>query len=62
MWARTRKNVDVLNLTKKSRLCSHHFNKEEIRTDDYTSSGPVYFAWNNQRKPEKAQICNVPDD
>ena len=48
----TGKNVDVLNLTRNSRLCSRHFKKERISTDGYMSGDPVYFAWNNQRKPQ----------
>ena len=31
------KNVDVLNLTRNSRLCSCHFNKEKIIIDGSTS-------------------------
>ena len=41
----------MLNLTRHSRLRSHHFNKEKISTDNYTSGDPAYVAWNNRRKP-----------
>ena len=44
------KNVNILNLTRNSRVC--HFDKEQIRTDGYTSGDPLYSTtWNNQRKP-----------
>ena len=39
------------NLTRNFRLHSHHFDKEKISTDGYTSGDPVHFAWNNWRKP-----------
>ena len=47
---KTRKNANVLNLVRNSRLCSHHLNEEQISTDSYVRSDPIYFAWNNWRK------------
>ena len=47
---KTGKNVDVLNLTRNSRLCSCHFDMEKISTDSYTSGDPVCFAWTNWKK------------
>ena len=44
---KTQKNVDVLNLTRNFRLCSHHFDNKKIITDSYTSGDPVCFAWSN---------------
>ena len=35
------KKVYVLELTRNSRLCSHHFNKEKISTDGCISNDPV---------------------
>ena len=35
------KNVDVVNLTRNSRLCSLYFDKEEISTDGYMGGNPV---------------------
>ena len=45
------KNVNLLNLTWNSRLCSRHLEKDKISTDGYSSGDPVYFAWNNWKKP-----------
>ena len=39
-------SVNVLNLTRNSRLYSHHFHKEKISC---MSGNPVYFYWNNRR-------------
>ena len=39
--------VDKLNITRRSRLCSFHFDKEHINTWGIASSDPVYFAWND---------------
>ena len=59
---RTTKNVDTLNLTRNSRLCFCQFNKEKT-SDGYVSGYPVYFTWNNWRKPTantvKAHICKA---
>ena len=43
--AETGENVDMVNLTRNFRGCSHHFHKEKISTDGYRSSDPVYFTW-----------------
>ena len=44
---KTGKNINNLNLTGNSRLCSHKFNKEQINTDCETSGDPACFFWNN---------------
>ena len=46
-----RKNVSVLNLTRNYRPCSCHFDKKKISTDGYMRGDPVYFVWNNWKKP-----------
>ena len=49
------KNVNVLILTRKSRLRSCYFNKEKISTADYTSGDPVCFVWNNRKPLEQGR-------
>ena len=44
---KTGKNVEALSFTRKSKLCSRHFDKEQISTEGYTTGDPVDFAWNN---------------
>ena len=48
---KTRKDIDKLNLTRNSRVNSYQIDNEKIFTDVDTSGDPVYFAWNNCRKP-----------
>ena len=53
-WAgkdKTGKNLNVLNLTRNFRLCSCHFDNENISTHGYTTGDPVYFAWDEWGKP-----------
>ena len=45
------KNIDLLNLTKNSRVCFCQSDKEKISTDCKMSGDPVCFAWNDWRKP-----------
>ena len=42
------KNVDVLSLSRNSRLCSRQFRKEQINIDCETSGDAVYFNWNKE--------------
>ena len=46
-WLRLIRRKDKVNLTKKSRLCSRHFDKEQIDPDGYAKGYPKYFFWNN---------------
>ena len=63
---KTGKNVNMLNPTRNSRLCSRHFDEEKISTEGYMSADPVCFSWNNWRKPQrqtrKEEICNFLDE
>ena len=44
---KTGKNMDMLNLTRNSRLCSHKFSQEQINTDCEMSGDPLFVYWNN---------------
>ncbi|XP_070538225.1 uncharacterized protein [Ptychodera flava] len=42
---------DVLKLSKRSRLCSLHFDEDQIDDGGFAKGDPKYFAWNNWGKP-----------
>ena len=61
--SKAEKNVNALNLTRNSRLCSHHFSKEKISTDSYTSGDLVRFARNNKKGTDlqiPRRVCVLP--
>ncbi|XP_054767215.2 uncharacterized protein LOC129274430 [Lytechinus pictus] len=46
-WLRLIRRKDKVNLTKKSRLCSRHFDRDQITPDGHAKGYPRYFFWNN---------------
>lgn len=43
--------IDQLNITRRSRLCSRHFDPEDIDMWGNARSDPKYFKWNNWGNP-----------
>ena len=43
--------VDELNVTRRSRLCSRHFDPGDINMWGNTAADPKYFKWNNWGNP-----------
>ena len=43
--------IDTLKITRRSRLCSRHFDQEQLSPDGHAISDPKYFEWNNWGQP-----------
>lgn len=52
-WISLTRRADKFPINKNTRICSRHFDKEEISENGFCSSDPKYFAWNNWGRPTK---------
>ena len=46
-WQKLFRRKDKFELTKHSRLCSRHFEVDQIRSDGHASGSPQFFLWND---------------
>ncbi|XP_077862179.1 uncharacterized protein LOC144343540 [Saccoglossus kowalevskii] len=46
-WKKLLRRQDKFEITVRSRLCSRHFDKEQLQSDGNAVGFPKYFSWNN---------------
>ncbi len=48
------------NINKRSRLCSRHFDKDQLNVWGVASGFPKYFAWNNWGQSKSTAMMKIP--